>query len=211
MSDKICIPKSYFIIILLIFVGFTYIHTIRMSNIIYKSNNKVCPGPRIIIKEKVKDNSQEIKDMSQEIEELKYVSKSNNDLLMERDRKVVDDNFKPPERRLPRHNYPVQAVRKLINIPTRGHPDNFQNLGMLVRKNDEKILKLFGRQKFPGSNQWEYYVLNIETFDKVPLEIPGNKELTNNDVIGLPWLDQSKGKFDIKIFDYDAPRYNPYL
>jgi hypothetical protein len=209
MSDKICIPKSYFVIILLIFVGFTYMHTIRMSNIIYKSNNKVCPSPKIIIKEK--DNSQELKDMSREIEELKHVSKSNKDLLMERDRKVVDDNFKPPERRVPRHNYPVKAIKNLMNISTRGYPDNFQNLGMLVRKNDEKILKLFGRQKFPGSNQWEYYVLNTETYDKVPLEIPGNKELSNNDVIGLPWLDQSKGKFDIKMFDYDAPRYNPYL
>ena len=126
MSDKICIPKSYFIIILLIFVGFTYIHTIRMSNIIYESDNKVCSGPKIIIKEKVKDNSQELKEMSQEIEELKHVSKSNKDLLMERDREVVDDSFKPPERRLPRHNYPVQAIKKLINIPTRGYPDNFK-------------------------------------------------------------------------------------
>ena len=210
MSDKICIPKSYFFIILCIFIVFTYLHNMRMSKILSESNNKVCPLPKVIIK----DNKQEMKQIVQELEEIKQENKVNKDLLLERDREAVEDKFKPPERRLPRHNYPIQGVKKLLNIPTRGYPDNYQNLGMLVRKNDEKILKLFGRQKFPGSNQWEYYVIGNDPNglnNKVPLNIPGNKELSNKETVAIPWLDQGKGKFELKIFDYDAPRYNPFI
>ena len=72
-------------------------------------------------------------------------------------------------------------------------------------------LTCFMAQKFPNSNQWEYYVVNTHFNDKVPLEIPGNKEISNGDIIGLPWLDQSKGKFEVWIFDYDVPRFNRYI
>jgi len=134
--------------------------------------------------------------------------------LRKRDINAVENNFKAPKRRLPRHAYPERSVRKLINVPTRGYPDDYHNVGMLVRKNDEKILKLFGRQKYPGSSQWEYYVLGNDPNglnSKIPLENPGHRELFDKDTIDLPWLDQSKGKFQIKLFDYDAPRYNPYV
>tara|TARA_B100001287_G_scaffold267912_1_gene263598 strand:+ start:877 stop:1371 length:495 start_codon:yes stop_codon:yes gene_type:complete len=144
------------------------------------------------------------------IKEIKHkIEKPKIDLLVKRDRDAVDDDFKPPERRLPRHNYPSQGIKRIINIPTRGYPDNYQNLGLLVRKADERILKLFGRQKFPGSSQWEYYTVDSYNMQKVPLKINGSKELSNNDVVAVPWLDQGKGKFEVKIFDYDAPRYNP--
>ncbi len=213
MSDTICLPKSIFIIIFLIFSIFTYLHTVKMSNII-SQQNKTC-SPKVIIKEKESNNS-ELNEIASDIRKLKEINHEakeifKKDVLLKRDREAVEDDFKPPERRLPRHNYPRREVKKLINIPTRGYPDNYQNLGILSRKNDEKILKLFGRQKFPGSNQWEYYVVNTHYNDKVPLEIPGNKEIYNGDVIALPWLDQSKGKFEVRIFDYDVPRYNPYI
>ena len=124
------------------------------------------------------------------------------------------NDFKPPERRLPRNNYPEEPIISSINVPTRGYPDNYHNVGMLVRKNDEKVLKLFGRQKFPGSNQYEYYVIGNDSTNltsKTPLKIPGEKELSNNDTVPIPWLDQSKGKFEVKLFDYDVPIYNPYM
>lgn len=212
MSDNICIPKFYFIIIFIIFSIFTYFHSMRMTNFLSSQKDKKIT--KIIIKKKKLRKSESPDDIiSNEDEDIKKISYDDNDLLFQRDKEVVNNKFKAPERRLPRHSYPTKYVKKLINIPTRGHPDNYQNIGMLVRKSDEKILKLFGRQRFPRSNQWEYYVINSETFDsisKIPLKIPGNKELSNNDVISLPWLDQSKGKFDVKIFDYDVPRYNPY-
>lgn len=226
MSDNICIPKSYFLIIIIIFSAFTYFHTVRMSK--YNNNEEI----KLEIKKEreerkrlklLKKNEKKSKKSNRDESETKVkkvninssiVNNNYIDPLSERDIDVVENKFSPPERRVPRHNYPTESLKRLINIPTRGYPDNYQNLGMLVRKNDEKLLKLFGRQKFPGSNQWEYYVLSTQGFEsntKIPLKIPGNKELSNNDVIAVPWLDQSKGKFDVKIFDYDAPRYNPHL
>ena len=236
MSDNICIPKSYFFIILIIFSAFTYFHTVRMSK--YNNNEDIKleikrereerkrekeERKKIKLLKKNQKKTKKVKDESETESQTKIkkvninssiVNNNYVDPLSERDIDVVENKFAPPERRLPRHNYPTESLKRLINVPTRGYPDNYQNVGMLVRKNDEKILKLFGRQKFPGSNQWEYYVLSTQGFEsntKIPLKIPGNKELSNNDVIAVPWLDQSKGKFDVKIFDYDAPRYNPHL
>ena len=223
MSDNICIPKSYFIIIFAIFSLFTYFHTVRMTR--YNNNEDIKleikkereerKKIKMLKKEKTKEKKQKEKKDS-EVKRVNINSSivNNNyiDPLSERDIDVVENKFAAPERRLPRHNYPTESLKRLINIPTRGYPDNYQNLGMLVRKNDETLLKLFGRQKFPGSNQWEYYVLHgHDSFTKIPLKIPGNKEISNNDLISIPWLDQSKGKFEVKIFDYDAPRYNPHL
>ena len=206
MNDNICIPKSYFFIIFLIFSLFTYFHTMRMER--YFSNNNLNKEPTII---KPNIIIKEIKHEPNNIISRSNILKEKVDILKLRDRQVVDDNFKPPERRLQRHNYPTESVKQLINLPTRGYPDNYQNLGLLVRKVDERILKLFGRQRFPGSSQWEYYTVDSYNMQKVPLKIEGMKELSNNDVVPVPWLDQGKGKFEVKIFDYDVPRYNPNI
>ena len=220
MSENICIPKTYFIIIFAIFSIFTYFHTVKMTNYMAlqeeKKKHELQEETKYIKQaQKLAQKQEQIQEQIQE--QLKIQEKSNEsniDALLKRDTDAVENKFKPPERRLPRHSYPKESLKRLINLPTRGYPDNYHNIGMLVRKNDEKILKLFGRQKYPGSNQWEYYIIGSDgshSITKIPLKIPGNKELSNNDVIAVPWLDQSKGKFNIKIFDYDAPRYRPDL
>ena len=205
MSENVCMPKSYFLFIILILVVLTYFHGVRMKKVI-PTTNKV-----IIYKEKKSKEFVPQKGESKISNESPFEEKVKS--LRKRDIDSLENNLKAPERRLPRHNYPDRSLRQIINIPTRGYPDDYHNVGMLVRKNDEKTLKLFGRQKYPGSNQWEYYVLGNDPngfTSKFPLQTQGNKELFNNETIGLPWLDQSKGKFEIKLFDYDAPRYNPY-
>ena len=72
-------------------------------------------------------------------------------------------------------------------MPTRGYPDNFQQLGILVIKDnsssDNKILRLFGRQEYPGSNRYEYYTAINSGHDqvKVPLDIKRGVELYDDD------------------------------
>ena len=206
MSENICIPKSYFLIIFVFIILLTYFHGVRMKQVLptlAHPQNKV-----IIIKENNSNNISENKQSTESPLERKIKA------LRNRDVKSLENNFKPPERRLPRHNYPNRGLRKIMNVPTRGYPDDYHNVGMLSRKNDEKILKLFGRPKFPGSNQWEYYVIGNDPNglnSKIPLKVQGNKELSNNETIAIPWLDQSKGKFELKLFDYDTPRYNPFI
>lgn len=205
MTENICLPKSYFIIIVLMFILLTYFHSFNMNNILKKEK----PDKIVIYKEPSKKQTQEpiLKKESQE-----PVSKK--EILNKRDEDAVENTFSPPERRLPYHNYPHVPLKRKINIPTRGYPDSYHNVGLLVRKNDEKIFNLFGRQKYPGSNQWEYYAAGVDTYGhetKIPLEINGDKELYNQDTLSVPILDNSKGKFEVKLFEYDVPRYNPHV
>jgi len=133
--------------------------------------------------------------------------------LESRDRDAVFNEFKAPERRDPEHAYPTKQVKEIINLPTRGLPDNFHSVGVLVRKNDEKVLQLFGRQKYPGSSQWEYYVAGADSYgypNKMPVGVRGDRELDDKQKIDLPWLDKSKGEFEVNLYNYDIPRYNPF-
>ena len=130
-----------------------------------------------------------------------------------RDRRVIEDNLSPPERRNQEYQYPDRYVKSLINIPTRGLPDNYHVVGTLVRKADEKVLQLFGRQTFPSSNQWEYYVVGNDGnafTNKMPLTVKGGREIENGQQINLHWLDPSKGQFEVNLYNFDTPRYNPY-
>lgn len=133
--------------------------------------------------------------------------------LENRDQQAVFNDFRAPERRDPEHAYPTREVKNMINLPTRGLPDNFHSVGVLVRKKDEKVLQLFGRQKYPGSNQWEYYVAGADSYgypNKMPVGVRGDRELDDKQKIELPWLDKSKGDFEVNLYNYDVPRYNPF-
>ena len=133
--------------------------------------------------------------------------------LENRDQQAVFNDFRAPERRDPEHAYPTREVKNMINLPTRGLPDNFHSVGVLVRKKDEKVLQLFGRQKYPGSNQWEYYVAGADSYgypNKMPVGVRGDRELDDKQKIDLPWLDKSKGDFEVNLYNYDVPRYNPF-
>jgi hypothetical protein len=133
--------------------------------------------------------------------------------LENRDQQAVFNDFRAPERRDPEHAYPTREVKNMINLPTRGLPDNFHSVGVLVRKKDEKVLQLFGRQKYPGSSQWEYYVAGADSYgypNKMPVGVRGDRELDDKQKIDLPWLDKSKGDFEVNLYNYDIPRYNPF-
>lgn len=133
--------------------------------------------------------------------------------LEERDRRVVYDPLMPGERRMPRHQIPPKQLLENINYPTRGAPENFQYVGNLV--NDEgKIIPLFGREEFPRSNRWEYYIVYNQGDRSdfgVKIPITGNRpirELQEDDTIDVPY---NKGNFVYKPFDINTIRYNPYV
>jgi hypothetical protein len=135
-------------------------------------------------------------------------------LLQNRDRMVLYDDLHPPERRDQEYAYPDKYVKSLINLPTRGLPDNYSPMGVLVRKDDEKVLQLYGRQKYPGSNEWEYYVMGNDPSsfpNKMPIQRKNKREIMDKDKIKIQWLDPSKGEFEVNLYDYDVPRYDPYV
>jgi hypothetical protein len=191
MNDTICLPKEHYIIlfIVLTIINLYYIYSINQKNFKLDLNNE----------------------KNKEIINRSYIEKKK--FLKKRDRKVVNDDFIAPERREPEHVYPDREVKNIINIPSRGLPDNYHSVGVLARIQDEKILQLFGRQKYMGSNQWEYYVTGMDRYgfpNKMPIKIKGDKELYDKDKIDLDWLDKSKGNFEVNLYNFDVPRYNPF-
>ena len=79
----------------------------------------------------------------------------------------------------------------------------------MSRENDEKIVQLFGRATFPGSNQYEYYATTEQYgfANKIPIETKGKKEIEDGQMINIPML---KGEFKVNLYNYNTPRYNPY-
>jgi cbb3-type cytochrome oxidase subunit 3 len=197
--------KNYFFLLLIIFIIMTvyYIHNTKK-----KAENDINEYKQII-------NNLE----SNKTSENKPINTTNiiktlpvRKLLEYRDRSVLYDPLVAPERRVDVTQYPFPVLNQ-INIPTRGYPDNYQLLGLVSRPGDEKILQLFGRATFPGSNQYEYYVTTESNgfSNKIPIETKGKKEIEDGTSIKIPVFDQNKGDFQIKLYNYNTPRYNPYV
>lgn len=116
-----------------------------------------------------------------------------------------------------------------VNIPSRGFSGGFQQVGYLYKKDVAKtdvpvgqdpnsvIIPLYGRPLWPGANKWNYY-LNSDKFHavKMPFQVKGRSsdddhgidELHDKDEIELPAYN---GKFEVTIYNYDKPRYIPFL
>lgn len=116
-----------------------------------------------------------------------------------------------------------------VNFPSRGYTGNFQQLGILYKENisnpnmipgnnsETNILPLFGRPTYNGSKRWSYYTLTDKNqFVKLPLVFKGRKcdidqgcdEIMEGDSITVP---PYNGEFKVQIYDYDKPRYIPYV
>jgi len=180
-----------------------------------KTNDKVI----LPLQQLIDNSNKSILDYSiNEIDQQKIIVGANpsnpiyRKLLQDRDRTIISDPIIAPERRVDVVQYPM-TIQNTINIPTRGYPDNYQMMGIVTRESDEKILQLFGRATYPGSNQYEYYVTTSEFGfqNKIPIASRGNREINDGDVINIPEFKKEKGEFRVKLYDYNTPRYNPYI
>lgn len=182
-KDLICLPTKYLLTILVIFISFAslYLYEQDRKNKEYKNN---------------------IQPISNSID-------NERNYLNQRDINVLYNDFVAPERREPAYQYPNKYLRNNLNIPTRGIPDDYQLIGVLLRDNTESAYKLFGRQLYPGSTQYEYYAQAVMHNNdvKLPIKIRGDKEIEDNHIVHVPGTDQEKGEFKVKLYNYDAPRY----
>ena len=145
------------------------------------------------------------------------------DYLHQKNHERVINPLLPPERSY-ENTYGVP-----INIPTRGSSGGFQQIGMLYKQNitdssatignnsETAVFPLYGRPIYPGSNKWSYYTAS-DKFNSVKMPITHNgrrcdadygcHELYNGDIIQIPAYN---GDFKVEIYDYDKPRYIPYV
>lgn len=136
------------------------------------------------------------------------------DVIMEYDYRNLSDPLKNPVRRVARHEIQPALMRRLIDIPTLGYPDNYTQMGTLVklgnpdRNVENRLLRLFGRQEYPGSRRYEYYTAVNSGLDqiKVPLYTRGKQELYDGDKVHVKEIDED---YRVELFRYDEPKYYP--
>ena len=134
---------------------------------------------------------------------------SKDEILYRRDSLVVKNPLVAPTRRNPSYMYPRFQIP--LSYPTRGYPDSYQYYGNLRRTADEKVVRLFARQKYRNSNQYEYYGMVSDLYGKdIKIQIDHKKELYDGDEIDVDFLDTSKGKFKLYINKIDTPEYHPH-
>tara|TARA_Y100000389_G_scaffold202053_1_gene246361 strand:+ start:1339 stop:1971 length:633 start_codon:yes stop_codon:yes gene_type:complete len=136
---------------------------------------------------------------------------------------------KPYNRLFSREHEPPLRDYTPVNMPTRGEPTSYQQIGILTpsigavstpipgSSISPKILPLYGRQTYSGSNKWHYYIssdgyhsvkLPISKGEKDCMDDWGCSEIYDGDVIFVPIYNQN---FKATIYNYRSPRYIPFV
>lgn len=120
----------------------------------------------------------------------KSYPKYTNPIVYERDRLELEDPLYPPEQRSDNdieNRYLQIAYNGYFRNPTRGYPPPYQMKGYLVQDdNDTNVLSLFGRPKYVGSTQYDYYFTrNDINNNQIKLPIKHQRELLDGDMIRL--------------------------
>lgn len=140
------------------------------------------------------------------------------------DQEKLADPFEAPAKRPDRvqMGYPPimkSSTNPLQPYPTRGYPDNYHLLGTLISidnnkdynklEQDNQIINLFGRQKYPGSSECEYYTMlstgNNNT--KIPLK-DQIRELFTDDEVFIKELNKT---YKVNLYPNEELKYNPFL
>ena len=136
----------------------------------------------------------------------------NNNIIKRYDEKKIYDVLEEPSKRPSRSEIGDIGFRRYINISTQGYPDNYHLIGILMNNEgfENRILKLYGREKYPRSIQWEYYTIISDGNDMIKIEInnKNNKELYTGDKI---YIEELKKEYEVKMYSTDELRYNPNI
>jgi hypothetical protein len=120
-----------------------------------------------------------------------------------------------PTRRGELNQLPWLNATGLVNIPTQGYPEPYSQYGILMRVVDDpddkenRILKLFGRQKY--SNSYQYYTAINVGYDQVKVTInkDNTRELYDGDTVNISELNGAQ--YTIQLYKKDELIYNPYV
>ena len=130
-----------------------------------------------------------------------------------KDKKEVS-NFDEPRRF---YDSKFTSRKKMeINVPTRGEPSDYQQVGILRGDGNENIKPLYGRQTYRGSNQWNYFTsLDSHLATKIPVYIDGSdctdergcREINKGDSVDMG---DTGNIYKASVYGTIAPRYIPY-
>src|SRR3989338_2707928 len=120
-----------------------------------------------------------------------------------------------PVRRDERSQLNYLGMYGLTSIPTRGYIDSYSQFCILTRvvdnPNDKenRILKLFGRQRY--SNSYDYYTAINMGYDQIKVKIRegDTRELYDCDVVTISELNNAQ--YTVQLYKKDEYIYNPYV
>lgn len=150
MTDTVCFDKTWFII-----------GVIVIAFLVWKLN-KDKDVKQIEIMNRINHSSWELDALArQKAYQRVSEQQQENDQVVLRDRAVIADPLYPA---LGRTERPIfDNIPKYINRTTRDTSDTYRLIGYLVNKTTEdlgnNVWQLFGRQKYRGSTQGEFYVI----------------------------------------------------
>lgn len=130
------------------------------------------------------------------------------------DYQKINDPLEDPTTRVDRYLLGPLEYRRMFNFPTQGYPDNYRWLGILISDNEHdtddknRILKLFGRQKYPRSNEYQYYTTINMGHDQIKVHLHQRKELYDNDTVSVHELGKT---YHVQLNKNDDMTYNPYF
>jgi len=214
MDRNIIVITSIIAILTLVFIYFS----LKADNLvyIYPNQSNKCPTQQCPTQEYSQEVVVEEKPVYLQPSH-PTVSNIPPDAIRQYDYSKLNDPFTEPTRRVARHDIPPYFMKQMIDLPTRGYPDNFTLYGVLTRLDkkkgsekyeDNQIIRLFGRQIYPGSHKYEYYTTVNSGHDqiKIPLNTRRRDELYDGDKIRIEEL---HGRYEVKLHKYDAPKYYP--
>lgn len=100
------------------------------------------------------------------------------------------------------------------SISTRGYATAFKKMGLLIDKTASntdiyKFLILMGRQKYIGSNQYEYYATENNKDGVLKFDLPNiKKELMTDDTVTITQLNKT---YSVEIDRSLGFEYNPFM
>jgi hypothetical protein len=126
----------------------------------------------------------------------------------EEDQPYRETIYKPDVRQATRNPH--------FNIKTRGPPQEYNMVGFLQDPDDtNKLQQLYGRQTYPNSNQWNYFVKS-DQYHQIPIPVSmgndsctderGCKELQDQDTLQL-----FNKEHKATIYKPEPYYYNPYV
>ena len=98
-----------------------------------------------------------------------------------------------------------------VNVSTRGPLGQPQQIGVLykINGNENDVLPLFGRRRYPNDNKYEYYTLMGRYGSKVQVITKNrNDEVGSNDVV---FVKGSSEPYRVTVYETDTPQYIPYI
>jgi len=146
---------------------------------------------------------------------LQEKTKNNNINIYLTESDSSDEEFEEPKRYYDSKYH--SRGRMDINVPTRGEPPEYQQVGILRGDDSDNIKPLYGRQTHRGSNQWNYFTsLDSHLATKVPVFVDANdctdergcKEIYKNDNV---LFGEGGESYSASIYNTAAPRYIPYI